>query len=35
MPPKPPIAEKRPSRTTRHGESVEDDYAWLRAENWQ
>ena len=35
MPPKPPIAEKRPSRTTRHGESVEDDYAWLRAGNWQ
>ena len=35
MPPKPPIAEKRPSRTTRHGESVDDDYAWLRAENWQ
>ena len=35
MPPKPPIAEKRPSRTTRHGESVVDDYAWLRAGNWQ
>ncbi len=35
MPPKPPITEKRPSRTTRHGESVDDDYAWLRAENWQ
>ncbi|MHA1536072.1 MAG: S9 family peptidase [Alphaproteobacteria bacterium] len=32
---KPPIAETRPSRTTRHGESVDDDYAWLRADNWQ
>jgi oligopeptidase B len=33
--PKPPVAEQRPLAVTRHGETVEDPYAWLRAENWQ
>jgi len=33
--PKPPVAEQRPVAVTRHGETVEDPYAWLRAENWQ
>jgi len=33
--PKPPAAERRPVSVTRHGETVEDPYAWLRAENWQ
>ena len=31
----PPRAEIIPSRFTRHGTTVSDDYAWLRAENWQ
>jgi oligopeptidase B len=31
----PPIAEKRPVSTTHHGHARADDYAWLRAENWQ
>jgi oligopeptidase B len=34
-PPKPPVAERRPVAVTRHGETIEDPYAWLRAENWQ
>ena len=34
-PAKPPIADKRPVATTRHGVKIVDDYAWLRAENWQ
>ena len=33
--PKPPVADKRPVTVTRHGEAVIDDYAWLRADNWQ
>ncbi|HSG95813.1 MAG TPA: S9 family peptidase, partial [Afifellaceae bacterium] len=32
---KPPVAEKRPVATTRHGHTRIDDYGWLRAENWQ
>ncbi|HMB48654.1 MAG TPA: S9 family peptidase [Afifellaceae bacterium] len=32
---KPPIAEKRPVTDNRHGHSLTDNYAWLRAENWQ
>lgn len=32
---KPPHAEKRPVVDTRHGITRTDDYAWLRAENWQ
>ncbi len=31
----PPRAEKRPSRSTWHGVELVDDYAWLRADNWQ
>ena len=30
-----PVAEKRPATDTRHGISRTDDYAWLRADNWQ
>ena len=26
----PPVAAKKPSRTTQHGVTVTDDYAWLR-----
>ncbi|MEO0637270.1 MAG: S9 family peptidase [Pseudomonadota bacterium] len=32
---KPPIAEKRPVTSTHHGQTLVDDYAWLRADNWQ
>ncbi|WP_421724293.1 S9 family peptidase [Bauldia sp.] len=32
---KPPVAERRPVTDTRHGISRTDDYAWLRADNWQ
>ncbi len=31
----PPVAEKRPSTTVHHGIARTDDYAWLRADNWQ
>ena len=31
----PPKAEKRPVEITHHGTARIDDYAWLRAENWQ
>lgn len=34
-PVQPPIAEKRPVTHTVHGISRQDDYAWLRADNWQ
>jgi len=30
-----PLAEKRPATVTRHGLTVIDDYAWLKASNWQ
>jgi oligopeptidase B len=33
--PAPPIAPKHPHRDTRHTIERVDDYAWLRAENWQ
>jgi oligopeptidase B len=31
----PPVAQKRPVTDSRHGIERTDDYAWLRAENWQ
>ena len=31
----PPVAAKHPVAVTRHGHTRVDDYAWLRAENWQ
>ncbi|MEM8663805.1 MAG: S9 family peptidase, partial [Pseudomonadota bacterium] len=31
----PPRAERRPSSVTHHGVTVEDPYAWLRADNWR
>jgi oligopeptidase B len=33
--PSPPVAERRPAFTVRHGVELVDEYAWLRAENWQ
>ena len=33
--PKPPIAERHPVTSTHHGITCTDDYAWLRADNWQ
>ncbi len=31
----PPRAAKRPVSATHHGVTLTDDYAWLRAPNWQ
>jgi len=31
----PPVAEITPSSYTRHGVTIDDDYAWLRDANWQ
>ncbi|KQT86379.1 S9 family peptidase [Aurantimonas sp. Leaf443] len=31
----PPLADRRPRKDTRHGLDRHDDYAWLRADNWQ
>ncbi|MBS0269037.1 MAG: S9 family peptidase, partial [Proteobacteria bacterium] len=33
--PRPPVAERLPAVVTHHGVTLHDDYAWLRAENWQ
>ena len=33
--PSAPRAERQPSTSTRHGVTWTDDYAWLRADNWQ
>ncbi|MCJ2012073.1 S9 family peptidase [Methylobacterium sp. J-076] len=30
-----PVAEVRPTQVTVHGRTVPDDYAWLKAANWQ
>jgi oligopeptidase B len=32
---KPPVAERRPAKVTRHGLTVVDDYAWLKDPSWQ
>ncbi len=32
---KPPIAAKHSATTERHGDRYQDDYAWLKASNWQ
>lgn len=34
-PVKPPVAARRPHTSTHHGVELVDDYAWLRAQNWQ
>jgi oligopeptidase B len=31
----PPLAERRPQFSVRHGVELVDEYAWLRADNWQ
>ena len=31
----PPAAARRPHHTVQHGVDLVDDYAWLRADNWQ
>ena len=31
----PPRADKRPATSSHHGVVLTDDYAWLRADNWQ
>jgi oligopeptidase B len=33
--PPPPKAERRPIFSARHGVELADEYAWLRADNWQ
>jgi len=33
--PAPPVADRRPASSTWHGVTRVDDYAWLRADNWQ
>jgi oligopeptidase B len=33
--PSPPVAQRRPKFSVHHGIELVDDYAWLRAENWQ
>ncbi len=35
LPSAPPQAARKPVTTVRHGVSLVDDYAWLRAANWQ
>ena len=32
---KAPAADKRPQSFTLHGTTLTDDYAWLKADNWQ
>ncbi len=31
----PPLAATKPTSTSHHGYTLNDDYAWLRADNWQ
>ena len=35
LPARGPIAPRRPSQSHHHGIDRDDDYAWLRADNWQ
>ncbi len=35
VPPRAPLAERRPQHRIVHGTTLTDDYAWLRADNWQ
>lgn len=35
LPPRGPVAPRRPSQSHHHGIDRADDYAWLRADNWQ
>ena len=35
LPASAPVARKRPKTAVHHGVTLTDDYAWLRAENWQ
>ncbi|MBO6519049.1 MAG: S9 family peptidase [Rhodospirillales bacterium] len=32
---RPPVADKHPTEITYHGHTRQDDYAWLKDENWQ
>src|SRR4051812_44623435 len=32
---RPPQAEQRPTSRVVHGATLRDDYAWLKAQNWQ
>jgi oligopeptidase B len=32
---KAPLADRRPQSFTLHGTTLTDDYAWLKADNWQ
>lgn len=34
-PPNPPRAKRQPITSCHHGVTLSDDYAWLRADNWQ
>jgi oligopeptidase B len=34
-PPAPPVAKRRPTFSVHHSVELADEYAWLRAENWQ
>src|SRR5262252_5307041 len=33
--PLPPVAPRKPHFSVHHGAELVDEYAWLRAENWQ
>jgi len=31
----PPQADRKPTASVRHGVTLTDEFAWLRADNWQ